>query len=178
MKTSMKLIVTVFSLSIIALFYLHFSASPQLAYVDSTKVLANYEGMKQAQKEFQAKAVTWQANVDTLGKELQESLSDHEKNLASMSKKEQELSTELLRTKQQQLRQYQQAISQQAQEEEIQATQVVLEEVNAYLRSFGKEQGYKIILAATDAGNIAYADEALDITDEVLEGLNKVYIGQ
>jgi len=178
MKTQVKLIFTLLGLSIAALFYLHFSSSSKLAFVDSSKILANYEGMKQAQAAFQAKAVTWQANVDTLSKELQESIADYEKDLASMSNKEKELSTELLKTKQQQLRQYQQAIGQKAQEEEAQATQAVLEEVNAYLKNFGQENGYQIILAATQAGNIAYADDAIDITDEVLEGLNKTYIGQ
>jgi len=178
MKTPHKLIIALFGISIISLFYLHFTSHSKIAFVDSTKLLANYEGMKQAQKAFQAKAVTWQANVDTLNKEFQESLTKHTESLEQMSKKEQELSTELLRTKQQQLRQYQQAIGQKAQEEEQKVTIAVLEEVNAYLKAFGHKNGYQIILAATDVGNIAYADDAIDITEDILKDLNQVYIGQ
>lgn len=54
----------------------------------------------------------------------------------------------------------------------------VVNEVNAFLKEYGEEKGYTIIMAATEYGNIAYADEDLDITDEVLERLNKQYAGR
>lgn len=53
----------------------------------------------------------------------------------------------------------------------------VVTHVNAYLKKYGESKGYKIILAATEYGNLAYAEEGLDITDQVLEGLNKEFAG-
>ncbi len=66
----------------------------------------------------------------------------------------------------------------QAQQEDAKMTGDVITQINAYLKKYGEAKGYKIILAATDYGNLAYADEGLNITKEVLEGLNKEYGGQ
>lgn len=95
-----------------------------------------------------------------------------------MSVKERELSRELIKTKQKQLADYQQALSTQAQQEDARMTGEVVGEINAYLKKYGERKGYTIVMAATEYGNIAYADEHLDITEEVLEGLNKEYSGQ
>ncbi|MEM8567076.1 MAG: OmpH family outer membrane protein, partial [Bacteroidota bacterium] len=59
-----------------------------------------------------------------------------------------------------------------------QMTSQVLEQINAYLKTYGEQNNYRIILAATEYGNVAYAADGLDITEEVLEGLNNEYAGQ
>jgi len=45
-------------------------------------------------------------------------------------------------------------------------------EVNRFLQSYGKENGWSIIWGTVPGGNIVYGDSAYDITDEVLRGLN------
>jgi outer membrane protein len=44
------------------------------------------------------------------------------------------------------------------------------------MATYGKQHNYKIILIANQSGTIAYAREGLDITPEVIEGLNKDYV--
>jgi len=134
--------------------------------------------MIDARKAYQQKASVWKANVDTLANDVQQAIKDYEKESVSMTTKEKELSRELIRTKQKQLADYQKAIQNKAGQEDGQMTQQVLEEVNAYIEEYGKKHGYRIIFAATEYGNIAYAVDGLNITDEVLEGLNKRYTGQ
>jgi outer membrane protein len=73
---------------------------------------------------------------------------------------------------------YQQAMNTQAQQEDQKMTGEVLTQINAYLKKYGKAHGYKIVMAATEYGNIAYADESLDITADVLKGLNEEYQGK
>ena len=160
------------------LYYLHFSRAEKIAYVDSAKLLSNYQGMKQAKLAYQQKASVWQANIDTLTQEVQAALKDYEKNSAQLSKKEQQLSQELLKTKQQQLISYQKAIQEKAAQEDRQVTQAVITEVNNYLSEFGTQRDYKVILVANETGNIAYAEQGMDITDEVLTGLNQQYGGK
>jgi outer membrane protein len=58
--------------------------------------------------------------------------------------------------------------------EEQRLSQSVLTTVNAYLLRYGKKHGYKMILIAAN-GNIAYADADMDITDKIVEELNKEY---
>ncbi|MEN7551263.1 OmpH family outer membrane protein [Rapidithrix thailandica] len=177
MKKSLQLILIIILLvSNAVLYFLYFSTSQKMAYVDSNQLLNGYQGMIDARAAYQQKTVTWQANIDTLTQEIHKKLQDYEKNVARMSKKEKELSQELLKTKQQQLGQYQEAIRQKAQAEDQKLTESVINEVNAYLAEYGKKQNYQIILAATNAGNIVYAEEMLNITEEVLKGLNKNYV--
>lgn len=165
-------------LGLIVVIVLQFQNGQQLVYVDSNKLISGYQGMVDARKVYQEKATSWKANIDTLTSEVQRQIMDYEKTSARMSVKEKQLSEELIRTKQKQLYEYQQAMNSQAQQEDSKMTGEVLTQINAYIKKLGESNGYKIILAATEYGNLAYADEALDITDIVLEGLNKEYSGK
>lgn len=155
-----------------------FFKSGHIVYVDSNKLLNGYQGMIDARKAYQQKATIWKANIDTLTSEVQQQIFKHEKESPKMSIKERALSEELILTKQRLLSEYQQAMNNQAQQEDSKMTSDVLVQVNAYLEKYGEREGFKIILAATEYGNLAYADDELDITEEVLAGLNKEYLGQ
>jgi outer membrane protein len=95
-----------------------------------------------------------------------------------MSKKEMELKQELLSNKQQQINSYQKAIQGKIQEEDQKASQTVINDINDYVKEYGKEHSYRIIFGASGSGNVMYADEASDLTDEILEGLNSEYKGE
>lgn len=150
----------------------------KVVYVDSAKLLNDYKGMQDARAAYQQKAATWKANIDTLTNEVKQQIFQYEKESPKMTGKERQLSQELIRTKQNQLAQYQNALNAQAQQEDQKMTGEVVSQINAYLKKYGEAKGYRIILAATEYGNLAYADETLDITEEVLEGLNKEYTGK
>jgi outer membrane protein len=147
----------------------------KIAYVDSAKILNEYKGSADAKKAFQVKSKVWQSNIDTLTNEVQSAIKRYEQSLASMSKKEQELSKQIIQTKQQQLADYQKGIQQNAGEENGKLTQNVVAQINAYLARYGKRHNYKMILIANQSGTIAYAKEGLDITQDVIDGLNNEY---
>lgn len=157
------------------LVYLHFSSSQKMVYIDSNQLLNGYVGMQDARAEFQQKATRRQANIDTLMSEVQAAIMDYEKESQKMTTKEKELNKELIRTKQRQLQDYQAAMRDQSAQEDQQMTERVLTTVNSFLTEYGKNNNYKVIFGATSSGNIIYADEAINITDEVLVLLNAQY---
>lgn len=165
-------------LGIIALSVFIFTKDQKVVYVDSAKLLNEYQGMKDARAAYQQKVAGWKANIDTLASDVQKQILKYEKEAASMSAKERQLSQELIRNKQKQFNDYQQATSAQAQQEDAKMTGQIVTQINAYLKKHGESKGYKIIMAATEYGNVAYADKDLDITDAVLDGLNKEYGGK
>lgn len=176
-----RLILTITTLNLLAIIFLgtyYFYHQQSVVYVDSKKLVNGYQGMIDARKVYQEKTVAWRANIDTLANEVQQQIFRYEKESSKMTAKERELSQELIRTKQKQLAEYQQAMNNQAQQEDSKMTTDVLTQVNVYLKKYGEQKGHTIILAATEYGNLAYADDALDITSEVLEGLNKEYQGK
>lgn len=162
---------------LIALSVYVFTMQQRLVYVDSAKLVNEYKGMQDARAVYQKKATTWKANIDTLKSEVQQQIMYYEKESAQLTAKERQLSEALIRTKQKQLMEYEQAMNTQAKQEDAKMTNEVVNQINAFLKKYGKANGYKIVMAATEYGNIAYADEGLDITGEVLKGLNSEYTG-
>jgi outer membrane protein len=152
-----------------------YSQQRKVAYVDTGILMENYKGMKDARKEFQAKVAVYKSNVDSLMKSWEKELKSYEKERIKMTKKERQLKEELLRNKQQQLNNYQQAIQEKAMKEEQSATQSVVNQVNDYVKEYGKEKGYDFIYGANGSGNIVYANDAYNITQELIDGLNSEY---
>ena len=162
-------------LSIGSFFY--FQSTSNQVYVDVNKLMDGYSRTKVERAKFEEKAKTLNANVDSLISDWQNELKLYEKERSKMTKKELELKQQLLSNKQQQINNYQQAVQKQIQEEDQKATQTVINDINDYVKAFGKEKGYKIIFGASGSGSIMYADEASDLTTEVLEGLNADFEG-
>ena len=149
-----------------------------LVYVDVNKLLEGYNRTKIDREAFNKKASAMKANVDSLMTDWQNELKTYEKERASMTKKELELKQQLLQNKQQQIGNYQQAIQKQIQEEDQKMTQTVINDINGFITDYGKENGYKIILGAKGDGNIMYAQEASDLTQTILDELNRQYQGK
>ncbi len=164
------------TLGLAGLYYLHFAEKNSIAYVDSSKLLSSYQGMVDARGVYQGKVAIWQANIDTLTQDVQAAIQAYEKESRTMSSKEKELSQQLLKNKQQQLISYQKSIQEKAKQEDQQMTQKVLIEVNSHIEQYGKDKGYKVILVANESGNIAYAQDGMDITEELISQLNDNYI--
>lgn len=161
-------------IAIFLLFYFLTFANSRIVYVDSGKLMDGYKGMIDARKEFEKKRSGWQANIDTLTKDAQDAIKKYSKDLALGSEKEKQLSKELIQSKQKALIDYQTGIKQNAAQEEQRLNQEVFSTVNAFLLRYGKKSGYKMILLAAN-GNIAYADPSMEITDKIVEELNKEY---
>jgi outer membrane protein len=60
-------------------------------------------------------------------------------------------------------------------EESVVAQRQVLEYINQFLVEYNEEHGYQYILAKQFPGPILYSDTTMDITDDVITGLNEKY---
>jgi len=49
------------------------------------------------------------------------------------------------------------------------------ESILDYLESYNREKGYSVILGKNQTGNVLHAQDELDITKEVVDGLNAKY---
>ena len=171
-KLALPLSIIAILISVFSFFYSQQSSS-ELVYVDVNKLLDGYNRTKLVKAEYEEKAKVLNANVDSLMTDWQKELKLYEKERSSMSKKELELKQQILSNKQQQLNTYQQAIQKQIAEEDQKSTQTVINDINDYIEEYGKKNNYKLIFGASGSGNIMYADEISDLTDEILKGLNE-----
>jgi len=175
-KLAFPIAVTALIISLASFFY--FKTNTAQVYVDVNKLMDGYKRTAIVKKQFEIKASTLKANVDSLLTNWQKELKDYEKERASMTEKELKLKQELLGNKQQQLNNYQQAIQKQIQQEDQKVTQTVINDINDYVKVYGKENGHSIIFGASGSGNIMYANEASDLTAEILIGLNAEFEGK
>ena len=169
-KSPLILAIVAMAVSLVSL--LKTSSSDELVYVDVNQLVEGYNRTEIERTKFEEKAIQFQANVDSLLSNWQAELMNYEKERSKMSKKEIELKKELLASKQEQITAYQQAIQKKISEEDFKSKQTVINDINDYIKEYGQEHNYKVIFGASGSGNIMYADEVTDLTQEILEGLN------
>lgn len=152
--------------------------TPKIAFVRSAIVVDKYLGMIEARKLTESKIGTWQANIDTLSLDFERSINNYQQAYRQLSSKERMERESILKRQQEKLEQYKQTMGQKAEEENEKMIQGVLNQINSFVENYSKENGYDVVLGVTMSGNILYGTEAIDITDEVLQGLNNSYKGK
>ncbi|RYD54592.1 MAG: OmpH family outer membrane protein [Sphingobacteriales bacterium] len=155
------------------LFYHLYKSRPRIAYVRTLELVYGYNGMKRAHADFKQQTTAWQSNIDTLRINYERSLSKYQQNLPTLSAKEKEEQQALLKRMEFDLNNYASVIEGQAKEQEQSLTESVLNQINSYVESYAKKQGYDLVLGAEGSGSIVYAADAYDITKEVLSALNE-----
>ena len=54
-------------------------------------------------------------------------------------------------------------------------SQILRDSINAFLKEYNKTKGYNLIISNTSFDNLLYADSTLNITKEIVDGLNARY---
>ncbi len=54
----------------------------------------------------------------------------------------------------------------------------ILKQMTQYIEDYGKEQNYKLILGKNESGNVLFGNEPSDITNDLVEAINKNYQGK
>jgi outer membrane protein len=64
-------------------------------------------------------------------------------------------------------------LGEQLQQKQLAFTEKLQKNIDEYLAIYNKDNKYDFILSYSKVGQILYANKALDITDDVLKGLNE-----
>jgi outer membrane protein len=148
-----------------------------IVYVDIDSVINRYDMYFDIQEELQKKLKTSEAQFNSKQNALRKEFEDFqykvERGLLTRSEAEQ-LQQQLAR-KEQELYQLQQQLQYQLAEEEQVAQRKVINAIMVYLEGMEEAKDYQFILGATFGGNILYANDQLNVTKKVIEGLNTTY---
>lgn len=147
----------------------------KIGYIYSEQIMVEYQEAIDAMKKLEAEAVELQKVYEEMQQDYQKLIEDYEKRKLVSSEAWKKQKQKDIITKEQVLQQYQMENFGQngaiyKKEEEYLAP--VLDKINETLKRVGEEQGYSFIIDASK-GTIVYADEALDLTDLILEELKK-----
>ena len=70
---------------------------------------------------------------------------------------------------------YQEQLGQQMRGEEAKMNADLYENVSDYLRDYGLNKNLQLVLTYTKGSGVLYANDSLDITDQIIVGLNEKY---
>jgi outer membrane protein len=174
MSVSRQLLVNILlAAGLLGLCAIHFMQRPKLAYVDNARLLDSYKAMQEARSRYQKQTDSWQANLDTLKQTVQQEIDDYNRVKTTLPAPQRTTREARLAERQRQYFDYKKALAGKATTEESRLTGEVVRKADAFMRVYGKEHGYDIIFAATEAGTIVYGREGTDITDEVVKAINQ-----
>ncbi|MDP4208343.1 MAG: OmpH family outer membrane protein [Bacteroidota bacterium] len=196
MKRTSLIVEIVLAIAIVVLYILHFTGNKcasdkepvkaastekavpgKIAYVNIDTVIHQYSmfvdlrekltvKQKQLGYEMNAKSKTYQNSVQDYQNKVQKGLITR----ANAAEMEQQLGAE-----QQKLIQTRDQYQMQLAEEEQVMNRQVLNSIMEYLKEYNKGKKYEFILGNSFGSNLLYADNSLDITAEVVKGLNEKY---
>lgn len=152
-------------------------SQPKIGVVDFKRLVNEFQGMKDATREYEKKMKGWNATNDSLTNEIKAELSDYYADSAFLSTAERvnrEQKILILRNK---YVEFTQGLEANAQNEDQEMTVAVVNQVLAFVEKFGNENGYDVILGKNEGDDVLFKKVELDITDEVLSELNKSYEG-
>jgi outer membrane protein len=151
---------------------------PKIAFVYNHKLLEQYEGVKDSRKLYQQKEQEYQSNLDTLEKELTVLVKDYQLNFTNYQDKDKQLKETIIKKKQADFYQYKTFVQSETAKENERLTASVLNQINEFIVEYSKDHGYDYVFGTTSDGSLFYSKEKNDITEEVLEALNKKYRGE
>lgn len=150
----------------------NFIRSPKIGYINTNVLLEKYKGAIEAREKIKKQTEEWQNNIRTLETELNQLNQEILDKNDEWDKETRELKQEAFAKKQNDLLRYRRAVSEKAVGLERELMQPVFDELNAYMNDFGRERGYNMIFGTVAGGNILFAKEADDLTDEFLAYVN------
>lgn len=150
----------------------------KIAYVEIDSLLNNYNLCKDLNETMIKKQenveVTLKEKMKDLDNEVRDFERKYQNNVFTPERAQQEQNR--LIKKRQDLEALHQRLMGELQQENDKNSIRLRDSINAYLKEYNKDRKYSLIINNAGFNNLLYADPALNITQEVLDGLNKRYV--
>lgn len=152
------------------------SNEEKIVYVNSDSLLSKYQYFKDLKVKIEGKAKTAQTDMASKGQAFQREVADYQAKQNTLPADQRAATEERLARKQQELQAYQQNASAALQNEQNAENVKLYDKIADYLKEYSKKKGYKLVLTYSKGNSaILFADESLDVTSEVIVGLNEAY---
>ncbi len=152
------------------------AAAHETVYVNSDSLLSKYNYVKDINKKMNDKGNAAKAEVQSRRDALQREVADYQKNANTMPADQRQATEQRLQREGQAEQAYEQNTSAELQDAQGKATAKLDDKVAEYVKQYAKDKGYKLVLTYSKNGSsVLYGDPSLDITADVVKGLNDAY---
>lgn len=149
----------------------------KIAYIDTDSVLAKYDMAKDMEESLKAYQQKVESDFAAKQKKFEADYADYLKNGANLTLTQQKDKEKELQRRGNELQQLQPQLMAQLQERQINDNKKLLDAVYAFIKDYNKKhQNFDVIFAKSYISSpVLYIDEGMDITEEIIKGLNEEY---
>ncbi len=170
------------------LYYLHFSGPSatqkggvasygdvKVAYISSDSLLKNYEYFKVSADRLDAKGKRLDQDLKNRAQALQNEFESYQRSQGNMTIGQARAVEEDLTKKRQNLQLYQESLNQEMMVDQNKMREELYTKLTTFLKKYGKENGLQLVLRYDGASDVLYGLDSLDISADVIKGLNESY---
>jgi outer membrane protein len=178
----------ILTIAVVALFFLHFSKNgtgdasgeaslegKRVVYVQVDSLLKNYAFFEDTRKELENKRFQLENDLTTRGRSLENEIAFFQQRAQTMTLDQARNTEAQLARKQQELVAYRDRSVQTLSQQEADKNEELYNRIRNYIKKYNKENNFEYVLGYTNGGGILFADSTLNVTQKVLDGLNKEY---
>ena len=179
----------ILSIAVVALFFLHFSKNgstsdasadasiegKRVVYVQVDSLLKNYAFFEDTRKELENKRFQLENDLTTRGRSLENEIAFFQQRAQTMTLDQARNAEAQLAKKQQDLMAYRDRSVQTLSQQEADKNEELYTRIQDYIKKYNKDNKYEYVLGYTKGGGILFADSTLNVTQKILDGLNKEY---
>lgn len=200
MKNINYIISGILALAVVILFVLQFSTKKEakaddhvatsgtdvqgvlpIAYINTDSLLLNYNYAKDLNEALLRRQENARASMNEKGRQLEKEVGDFQRkvqNNAFLSQERAQQEQQRLMKKQQDLQELEQRLTNEILVEQQKMNEQLRDSINTFLKEYNKSKKYEMIFSNTMGDNILIANPIYDITDQVIELLNKQYVAK
>ena len=149
-----------------------------IVYIDLDRILMEYDMANDLRSVVETKVQNIEAEVTRRGKKLENEVKTFQEkmNKGLMTRSVAEVQQQKLMKQEQEFNAYAQQKQMEIQEEQVVMMNQLGDAIKTFLDKYNAEKQYAMILTNSGGAPVITADAALDITEDVLAGLNDEYI--
>ena len=149
-----------------------------IVYIDLDRILTEYDMANDLRSVVETKVQNIQAEVNRRGTKLEKEVKSFQEKMEKglMTRSVAEVQSQKLQKQELEFNNYAAQKQQEIQEEQVVMMNQLGDAIQTFITKYNEEKQYAMILTNSGGAPVITADSALDITDDVLAGLNEEYI--
>jgi len=146
----------------------------KVAYVDIDTLEASYDYFKKKKAEFESRQKNIDAELERMANALQNDYISLQKKAekGELSQAQGEEAQQSLLKRQQELELKRQNLAEKYMKDQEAFNKEIHDNLHAYIEKYNEEKGYDYILSYSKDGSILYANKELDVTEDIIKGMN------
>jgi outer membrane protein len=149
-----------------------------VVYINTDSLLSNYNFSRDLNEKFLKKQEDSRTDFNFKAQKLEQEAIEFQRKIQNngfLNRQRAEEAQQKLIAKQQNLQQLERELSAELMGEQQENSKRLFDSVTNYLKEYNATRNYSLILSTTQGGNVLLSQDGLDITKEIIDGLNARY---